>query len=69
MAIQLDGTTGISTTGNIVADGSLVVGSFNPSAISATGNVSGLNLNTNGNLSVGGNAVINGDLTVLGMRH
>jgi hypothetical protein len=66
MAIQLDGTTGISTTGNIIADGSLVVGSFNPSAISATGNVAGLNLNTNGNLSVGGNTIVAGDLTVVG---
>jgi hypothetical protein len=66
MAIQLDGTTGISTTGNIVADGALVVGSFNPSAINASGNVAGLNLNTNGNLSVGGNAIVTGDLTVVG---
>jgi len=66
MAIQLDGTTGISTTGNIIADGSLVVGSFNPTSISATGNVSGLNLNTGGNLSVGGNAIVTGDLTVVG---
>jgi len=66
MAIQLDGTTGISTTGNIVADGSLVVGSFNPSAINASGNVAGLNLNTNGNLSVGGNTIVAGDLTVVG---
>ena len=66
MAIQLDGTTGISTSGNITAAGTLVVGVFNPTSISATGNVSGTNLNTNGNLSVGGNTIVAGDLTVVG---
>ena len=66
MAIQLDGTTGISTTGNIIADGSLVVGSFIPTSISTTGNVTGGNINTAGALSVGGNAIVTGDLTVVG---
>jgi len=66
MAIQLDGTTGISTTGNIVADGSLTVGTFAPSSLSAPGNVTGANLNTSGQLSVGGNAIVAGDLTVTG---
>ena len=66
MAIQLDGTTGISTSGNITAAGTLSAGIFNPSAVSATGNVAGANLNTAGALSVGGNSVITGDLTVVG---
>jgi len=66
MAIQLDGTTGISTSGNIIAAGTLTVGTFTPSALSASGNVTGGNLNTTGALSVGGNSVITGDLTVVG---
>ena len=66
MAIQLDGTTGISTSGNIIAAGTLTVGIFAPSVLSASGNVTGGNLNTAGALSVGGNSVITGDLTVVG---
>jgi hypothetical protein len=66
MAIQLDGTTGISTSGNITAAGTLTVGLFNPGNISASGNVVGANLITAGELSVGGNSVITGDLTVVG---
>ena len=66
MAIQLDGTTGISTSGNIIAAGTLTVGLFNPGNISASGNVVGANLITAGELSVGGNSVITGDLTVVG---
>ena len=38
MALYLDGTTGISTTGNVIADGTLSVG-----IVSATGNVTGGN--------------------------
>jgi hypothetical protein len=46
MALILDGTTGISATGNItggnvIASGTLYVGSFSPSSISTTGNVTG----------------------------
>jgi len=66
MAIQLDGTTGISTSGNITAAGTLTVGTFVPTSLSASGNVTGGNLNTAGALSVGGNSVITGDLTVVG---
>ena len=66
MAIQLDGTTGISTSGNITAAGTLTVGTFAPTSLSASGNVTGGNLNTAGALSVGGNSVITGDLTVVG---
>ena len=66
MAIQLDGTTGISTSGNITVAGALVVGTFAPTSLSASGNVTGGNLNTTGALSVGGNSVITGDLTVVG---
>ena len=66
MAIQLDGTTGISTTGNIVVDGTFTVGTFNPASVSTTGNITGSNLNTGGDLSVGGNTILQGDLTVVG---
>ena len=66
MAIQLDGTTGISTSGNIIAAGTLTVGTFAPTSLSTSGNVTGGNLNTAGALSVGGNSVITGDLTVVG---
>ena len=46
MALTLDGTTGISATGNItggnvIASGTLYAGSFSPSSISTTGNVTG----------------------------
>ena len=58
MALILDGTTGISTTGNIV--GNNIVGNLVLDSFSVVGNITG------GNLAVTTNAVINGDLTVLG---
>ena len=58
MALILDGTTGISTTGNIT--GNNIVGNLTVTVVSASGNITG------GNLSVTGNTVINGDLTVTG---
>ena len=44
MSLTLDGTTGISATGNItgnnvIASGTLTVGTFNPTSLSASGNI------------------------------
>jgi hypothetical protein len=60
MALSLDGTTGISasgniTGGNVIASGSLVVGSFAPASLSTAGNVTGGNILTGGLISVTGN--------------
>lgn len=60
MALSLDGTTGISASGNIVGNnisviGSLSVGSFSPSALNVTGNISGGNILTGGSISAAGN--------------
>jgi hypothetical protein len=60
MALSLDGTTGISASGNIVGNnisvvGSLSVGSFSPSTVSASGNITGGNLLTGGLISATGN--------------
>ena len=53
MAIQLDGTTGISTTGNIISNGT----------ITAT-NIALNNILTPGNISAAGNITAGGSLTV-----
>ena len=68
MALSLDGTTGISATGNItggnvIASGSLIVGSFAPASLATAGNVTGGNILTAGIMSSTGNA-IHGNLTV-----
>lgn len=60
MALSLDGTTGISasgniTGGNVIASGTLIVGSFTPASVSAAGNVTGGNLLTAGIVSATGN--------------
>ena len=60
MALSLDGTTGISASGNIVGNnisvvGSLSVGSFNPAALSVSGNITGGNILTAGSISAAGN--------------
>jgi hypothetical protein len=60
MALSLDGTTGISASGNIVGNnisvgGSLTVGSFNPSALGVSGNITGGNILTGGSVSAAGN--------------
>jgi hypothetical protein len=60
MALTLDGTTGISATGNIVGNNiivtnSLTAGTFSPTNLSATGNVTGGNLLTGGIVSATGN--------------
>jgi hypothetical protein len=59
MALSLDGTTGISasgniTGGNVIASGSLVVGSFAPASVSTAGTVTGGNLLTGGLISATG---------------
>ena len=60
MSLSLDGTTGISasgniTGGNVIASGSLVVGSFAPASVSTAGNVTGGNILTGGLISSTGN--------------
>ena len=70
MALTLDGTTGISATGNIVGNNiivtnSLTAGTFSPTNLSATGNVTGGNILTGGLISATGN-VSGGNLNVTG---
>ncbi len=60
MALSLDGTTGISASGNIVGNnisvvGSLTVGTFSPTSLSASGNITGGNILTSGSISAAGN--------------
>ena len=59
MSLTLDGTTGISATGNItgnnvIASGTLSVGTFSPSSLSTVGNVTGGNIITAGLISATG---------------
>lgn len=68
MPIQLDGTTGISTTGNIIADGTLSVGSFTPVSVSVTGNVTAAGImsatgNITGNYFIGNGSQLTGVAT------
>jgi len=56
MSLTLDGTTGISATGNItgnnvIASGTLTVGTFSPTSLSASGNITGGNILTAGLIS------------------
>ena len=56
MALTLDGTTGISATGNIygnniIVSNTLTIGSFSPAVISTVGNVTGGNILTGGLIS------------------
>jgi len=60
MSLTLDGTTGISATGNItgnnvIASGTLTAGTFSPVSLSASGNVTGGNIITAGLISATGN--------------
>ena len=55
MAISLDGTTGISASGNIIVAGTLTAGSFSPTSLSASGNVTGGNIITAGLITATGN--------------
>jgi hypothetical protein len=71
MALALDGTTGISasgniTGGNVIASGSLIVGSFTPASLSTAGNVTGGNLRTAGLVSATGSITTAGDISITG---
>jgi hypothetical protein len=71
MPLSLDGTTGISasgniTGGNVIASGSLVVGSFAPASVSTAGNVTGGNILTAGIMSSTGNG-IHGNILTAGL--
>ena len=80
MALSLDGTTGISATGNIISSGGIIsatgniyggniIGTIAPSAITVSGNATVGNLLTGGLISAtsnitGGNLITAGILTV-----
>ena len=71
MALSLDGTTGISATGNItggnvIASGSLIVGTFTPASLTSAGNISGGNLLTGGLVSATAN-VTGGNILTAGI--
>jgi filamentous hemagglutinin len=58
MSLALDGTTGISasgniTGGNVIASGSLIVGTFSPTSVSASGNITGSFIIGNGSQLTG----------------
>lgn len=60
MALTLDGTTGISASGNIygnnvIVGGTISVGAITPTTVSASGNVIGGNILTAGFISAAGN--------------
>jgi hypothetical protein len=64
MSLTLDGTTGISATGNIygnniIVTNSLTAGTFSPTSLSASGNVTGGNIVTGGAVSATGNVTGN----------
>jgi hypothetical protein len=70
MPLSLDGTTGISasgniTGGNVIASGGLFVGSFSPASLSTPGNVTGGNINTAGLITATGN-VSGGNINLTG---
>jgi hypothetical protein len=59
MSLTLDGTTGISATGNIVGNNiivtnTLTAGTFSPAVLSVSGNITGGNLLTGGSISAAG---------------
>ena len=66
MSLTLDGTAGISTTGNIVGNNVVVTGSFSPTVLSVSGNITGGNLIAGnvkiygaGNIDAGANNINN----------
>jgi hypothetical protein len=69
MPLSLDGTTGISATGNIVGNNinanTLSVTTFAPTSVSASGNVTGGNILTAGLISATGNISV-GNLNITG---
>ena len=71
MPLSLDGTTGISasgniTGGNVIASGGLFVGSFNPASLSTAGNVTGGNILTGGLISATGTITSAANLSLTG---
>ena len=70
MPLSLDGTTGISATGNIVGNNinanTLSVTTFAPTSVSASGNVTGGNLRTAGLVSATGSITTAGDISITG---
>jgi len=65
MSLTLDGTAGISTTGNIVGNNIVVTGSFAPTTLSVTGNIQGGNLSTAGNVT--GNYLLGNGTFITGL--
>ena len=76
MALSLDGTTGISATGNIISSGGIIsatgniyggniIGTIAPSAITVSGNATVGNLLTGGLISATGN-ILAGNIIVIG---
>jgi len=70
MPLSLDGTTGISATGNIVGNNinanTLSVTTFAPTSVSASGNIQGGNLRTAGLVSATGSITTAGDISITG---
>ena len=71
MALILDGTSGISASGNIygnniIVTNTLTAGSFSPTVLSVTGNVTGANIATTGIVSATGN-VTGGNILTAGL--
>ena len=70
MPLSLDGTTGISATGNIVGNNinanTLSVTTFAPTSVSASGNVTGGNLRTAGLVSATGSITTAADISLTG---
>jgi hypothetical protein len=71
MALSLDGTTGISASGNItgnnvIASGTLTAGTFSPTSLNASGNIAGANIITAGLITATGN-IQGGNLRTAGL--
>jgi len=71
MPLSLDGTTGISASGNItgnnvIASGTLTAGTFSPTNLSASGNVTGGNLITAGLITATGDIITAANITLTG---
>ena len=60
MALSLDGTTGISASGNIVGGNIIITGSFIPASLSTVGNITGGNLSVSTGNIAAGNLLISG---------
>lgn len=65
MSLQLDGTSGISTTGNVIADGTISAGVLNIGTLSSTNLSASGNITTSGYVSASGN-VTGGNILTAG---